>query len=110
MLKGEVKENVGYSALHKWVYRELGKARKCEGCGLTEGRVEWANKSHNYLRDRGDWLQLCCSCHQEYDQSGFKVLKKDKVAKVCVNCGRNFLVFPYRENTAKFCSRLCYGR
>lgn len=30
-----------------------------------------------------------------------------KVQKVCVFCGSNFSVSPYRTNTAKFCSLLC---
>lgn len=61
--------NVGYGALHGWVYKELGKATKCKECGSTEN-VQWANKSHEYKRDIKDWVQLCSKCHLQYD--GYK--------------------------------------
>jgi 5-methylcytosine-specific restriction endonuclease McrA len=34
-------------------------------------------------------------------------LKKEKVSKTCEYCGKDFLVHPYRQDTAKFCSRKC---
>lgn len=58
--------DVGYFALHGWVYRRLGKAKKCSKCG-SEKNVEWANKSHKYKRIIGDWLELCKKCHVKYD-------------------------------------------
>lgn len=57
----------GYSALHKWVYKNLGKAMQCEFCRSTHW-VEWANKSHEYLEDLSDWVQLCKKCHAQYDK------------------------------------------
>jgi len=57
---------VGYSSLHAWLYRHFGKAAICERCGSTV-RVEWANRSGQYLRDRSDWLTLCRPCHRRYD-------------------------------------------
>lgn len=59
--------NVSYTGLHHWVYRELGKPLKCLHCSTTEGRIEWANKSQNYLRDLTDWISLCKKCHIKYD-------------------------------------------
>lgn len=62
-------DNVGYAALHMWVYRKLGKPNKCDICGDTsERRYEWANKSHEYIRDVNDWLRLCMPCHKKYDK------------------------------------------
>ena len=43
-----VKKIKGYSATHKWVYRNFGKAAKCEKCGDIEKRLEWANISGAY--------------------------------------------------------------
>jgi hypothetical protein len=62
---------VGYSSLHKWVRKHNGSPSVCEHCGKTEGRIEWANKSHEYKRDLSDWIALCKKCHVYYDvQSG----------------------------------------
>lgn len=59
--------DVSYSGLHYWLYRELGTPQECEHCGKTEGRFTWANKSHKYKRNVNDWLRLCYSCHKKYD-------------------------------------------
>jgi len=61
-------DKVSYSALHIWVKRVFGKPVKCEKCVNPKGRIEWANKSGNYLRLRSDWMQLCNSCHYKYDR------------------------------------------
>lgn len=61
------KETVGYSAIHRWVYRTFGKAKTCRQCGATE-KVQWANKDHTYQRVEKDWLQLCAKCHYKYDR------------------------------------------
>lgn|SRR3990167_7994514 len=63
-------DKVSYTGLHKWVYRHRGKALKCEFCGkekTTPRSINWANKSHKYLRDLNDWISLCVSCHRKYD-------------------------------------------
>ena len=59
-----------YQALHAWVARKLGQPSTCEMCGragLTGKHIQWANKSHEYRRDVGDWIRLCASCHKLYD-------------------------------------------
>ena len=62
-------DNVGYNALHARVRKNLGKAIKCEHClTKTAKKYEWANKSHKYLTDLSDWIQLCTSCHIKYDK------------------------------------------
>jgi len=67
----EFKEKVGelsYSGLHGWLQRRLGKPKVCEHCGTEKKRLYWANKSHSYTKDLGDWLSLCASCHARYDR------------------------------------------
>lgn len=59
----------GYSTIHKWVKRHFGSVVRCETCG-TEDDVQWANKSWQYKRERGDWMQLCRTCHYRYDHAG----------------------------------------
>lgn len=57
---------VGYRALHMWVSKELGAPTKCENCGrdgLTGRKIQWANKSGKYLRNKSDWIRLCAKCH-----------------------------------------------
>lgn len=57
-----------YRALHKRIARKFGTPSVCEHCGRGDlKRYEWANKSGNYLEERGDWLRLCKSCHIKYD-------------------------------------------
>ena len=46
-------EKVGYSALHDWVRKYLGKPDTCEHCSKSslKGRqIHWANKSQKYKR------------------------------------------------------------
>ncbi len=60
-------DDVSYVKLHAWVAYHRGKPEKCEFCGKTEGRLEWANKSRKYKRDLNDWISLCKKCHYHYD-------------------------------------------
>lgn len=63
-----MKEKPGYSALHKWVYKNLGKAKVCSNNSAHKGQIEWANKSGKYKRDLKDWVSLCQKCHISYDK------------------------------------------
>lgn len=66
-------DDVGYQALHGWVYRQLGKPSKCENCNTTTAKkFHWANISREYKRDILDWKRLCASCHYHYDDLGAK--------------------------------------
>ena len=60
-------DKVGYSALHDWVRKVLGKPFVCEKCSSSI-RVEWANKSYKWLRKKDDWISLCHSCHFKLDR------------------------------------------
>jgi hypothetical protein len=62
---------VGYSALHKWVKKMKGSSNKCEICnksGFKGKRIGWANISGLYKREITDWMRLCASCHFYFDR------------------------------------------
>lgn len=72
---GKIKNNVGYSGLHKWVYRHLGAfPSQCDQCGAVGEKkndrwtVQFANKSGLYKREKNDWLRLCVKCHRKHDK------------------------------------------
>ena len=54
----------GYSRLHLWVNRQLGKADRCDNdSSHTTTRFHWANISGDYKKDLSDWRPLCPSCN-----------------------------------------------
>lgn len=65
--KFNMKEVVGYRALHEWVQRWKGKPKKCSVCGKEKNRVSWANIDHKYSRVLDDYIRMCPKCHGEYD-------------------------------------------
>ena len=66
-------DNAGYTAMHNWVYRQLGKPNICMHCFRSDKhRYEWANISGKYLRDTTDWIRLCKKCHMSFDKVGEK--------------------------------------
>lgn len=56
----------GYQALHLRVQMARGKPQRCERCGTTEGRMEWANLTGDYV-DVNDYERMCVSCHRTFD-------------------------------------------
>lgn len=61
----------GYHAVHQWLTAHYSKGNACERCATTKAsRLEWANVSGEYLRDRSDYLVLCPSCHRLMDGDG----------------------------------------
>ena len=66
-------DKAGYSAIHYWIERQLGKPRLCEHCGTEDAKkYEWANISGEYRRDITDFIRLCVSCHQKMDGHRYK--------------------------------------
>ena len=64
-------EEAGYHATHLWLTKHFTKGNACEGCGTTKAsRLEWANLSRKYKRERSDYKVLCPSCHRLLDQGG----------------------------------------
>lgn len=65
-----------YSALHYWLYRQVGKANYCsKNTTHKSTRYHWANISGLYKRDVNDFMALCPSCHHKYDKIGSKMWK-----------------------------------
>ena len=60
-------DKVGYSGVHKWIVRHYGRAEFCVWGDHPATRYNWANVSHEYTRERDDWLPMCPSCHWKYD-------------------------------------------
>lgn len=60
-----------YSARHMWIKANFEMKDYCDHCGKND-KLEWANVSGEYKRDREDWLNLCRSCHRKFD------LKKER--------------------------------
>ena len=63
-------DKVGYTGIHMWVYKTLGKPDTCEKCsksGLNGKFINWANISGKYLREKDDWKRLCKPCHVKFD-------------------------------------------
>src|SRR3990167_9733602 len=79
-------DKVGYGGLHCYIKKMFGKPIKCDYCGIKNknviykknnklekrSKIQWANKSGKYLRNRNDWLQLCPKCHAKYDKRWLK--------------------------------------
>ena len=67
-------DNAGYGSKHDWLKVRYGKPKYCEHCSTTKAKkYEWANVSGKYLRDRGDWIRLCTSCHRKFDNHSIKM-------------------------------------
>jgi hypothetical protein len=61
-----------YKPAHKWIGTHGGAKELCQSCQHdgSVNRLEWANISHEYLRQRSDWLVLCKPCHWQFDNGG----------------------------------------
>ena len=70
-------DDVGYGALHTFIIRRLGKAKKCVLCGDPNSSLYvWHNKSMLYKRDLNDWEELCHKCHMGLHAKIRKQLKE----------------------------------
>ena len=60
-----------YNSIHHWVRDTYGRPSICEFCkGYFSGRkIEWANKTGEYKRDREDWIRLCAKCHKAFEKT-----------------------------------------
>jgi len=82
-LLNKVKTEAGitYNSLHWWIRRTLGSASKCENpnCLGKSKFYEWAlRKGKAYDRKPENFIQLCRSCHFNYD---LKKYQKDQFDK-----------------------------
>lgn len=63
-------EKTCYAGKHAWISRYKGSPDICECCGksgLKGHQIHWANIDHKYSRKPDDYIRLCVSCHQKYD-------------------------------------------
>lgn len=73
--KGEL---ATYNSIHSWIRDTFGKPNQCEHCYLffTGRKIEWANKSGEYKREREDWIRLCAKCHRKFDKENPIICKR----------------------------------
>ena len=63
-----------YDAIHHWLRYNYGTPERCEHCGKYRTKekkrdMEWALiRGKLYERKRENYIGLCKSCHQKYDQ------------------------------------------
>lgn len=94
--------DAGYVAKHMWITKYYGKPKKCENpiCSTKNpSRLEWANISGNYKREKEDYVGLCPSCHRRRDLYKL-VCKKDHKLY-----GDNLYVNPKGHRECKKCRR-----
>jgi NUMOD3 motif len=57
-----------YKAIHIWMSKHYPKTGRCEYCGCTDRRTQYASASHDrYTRNRADWFEFCVPCHRVFD-------------------------------------------
>ena len=82
----DMKRNLpkNYAAIHYWLRNKYGRATKCEGknCSGISVEYQWAKlREKQYARKRGNFMQLCRSCHARYDITEETRKKMSRVAK-----------------------------
>ena len=64
-------DDASYVAKHMWLTKHYENEKtKCQNCGKSKAevsRLEWANISGEYKRERDDYICLCPSCHRKMD-------------------------------------------
>ena len=55
--------------IHVRFIATYGAANKCESitCNKKSNVYDWSHKTHIYSLRKGEWQQLCRSCHKIYD-------------------------------------------
>ena len=60
-------DNVAYQAIHRWLRLYCLKSPVCKHC-KKDTRTEWALiKGKEHAREKGNYMELCSSCHNKYD-------------------------------------------
>lgn len=59
---------VGYDGLHRWVKRTYTFDDCCYHCGRTDKRLDLANITGVYGREKENWIKLCRGCHIKEDR------------------------------------------
>lgn len=82
-------DGASYFTKHEWIRNQKGRADHCEVCGSTEKkRYTWANVDHKYRRVLEDYIPMCASCHDKYDQEhNGKVTGRKRLTEKCSTSG-----------------------
>lgn len=56
-----------YHSIHMWIFYRKGRPKKCEHCGATDKKLDWANINHSVSRILSDYIGLCRKCHVNFD-------------------------------------------
>lgn len=103
-------DNVGIVQVHAWIKKNFQKPDKCEKCG-SKTKLDLANKSNLYKRDRSDWDWLCRKCHMESDGRLERFLSHSAKKRIpnrnCNQCGVEYWPF---TRYSLFCSKSCRMR
>lgn len=97
-----------YNTVHKWVQYNYPKTGTCEHCktsGLKGRKIQWANVSGDYKRERADWLELCAKCHQKFDN---RYKTTNPIYEECLNCGTTYRTYKCLVGIRFYCKRECY--
>lgn len=75
------KEKVGYTMIHRYIRKKLGRPSHCKECkrpNKAVGRsiIEYANISGKYTRKLDDWTPLCRKCHMAFDRIDRSAIQK----------------------------------
>lgn len=74
-------KSLSYAGVHKWLERQYGKASLCQNliCKGLSKTYQWAKlRGVQYERLRDNFVQLCASCHQQYDKNrAFNISVRD---------------------------------
>ena len=65
-----ITSKISYQGVHTWLWRTFGKADHCENaeCLGTSATYNWCLiAGKEYERKRGNFIQMCRSCHSRYD-------------------------------------------
>ena len=75
-----------YLAIHKWIARNYPRTGRCEYCGCTDRRTQYASASHaRYTRNRADWFEFCSPCHAMFDCKVGKTRPPELVAQIAAS-------------------------
>jgi len=105
-----------------WKFKKWAKKVKqrdnytCQKCGYVGKEVEahHLKKWHENIELRyniNNGITLCRKCHSEAHKEIknfiLKGVERSGINKICLICGKEFYVPPYKIKTAKTCSRSC---
>lgn len=86
--------------IHQWIRKHYGGANHCDLCGNNDSnlRYEWANlNKHGYERNINDYIQLCISCHRNFDNGNIDRKMLEKI-RINISYAKIDIARVYKEN------------